>query len=85
MKREDLARALAARSRSTGKQLTEGQARDELDRVIHGIVTSLRQGHPAEMPGVGTMTAIVPEGEKAGASGRHGAKRKAATSRKSKS
>jgi hypothetical protein len=60
VKRGDLARALAQRSEGTGKQLTEGQAQDELDRMVHGIVTSLRRGRPAEMPGVGTMTASTP-------------------------
>jgi hypothetical protein len=85
VKRGDLARALAKRSRATGKQLTEGQARDELDRMVHDIVISLRQGRPAEMPGVGTMTAVAPGDEKAGPAGRHGAKKKAATPGKSKS
>jgi flavin-dependent dehydrogenase len=85
VKRGDLARALAQRSEGTGKQLTEGQAQDELDRLVHGIVTSLRRGRPAEMPGVGTITAPAPVDEKTSAPGPHGAKKKAATPRKSKS
>lgn len=52
MKRDDLARALAVRGR-----LTEGEAQDELDRVVHRIVKNLRQGRPAEMPGVGRLIA----------------------------
>jgi len=91
-----LARALARRSEGTGKQLTEGQAQDELDRMVHGIVTSLRRGRPAEMPGVGTMTATTlgiasaPAEDKPSALGLHGVnlhgvKKKAATPRKSKS
>ena len=55
VKRADLARALAQRS-----PLTEGQAQDELDRLVHGIVTRLRQGRPAEMPGVGALLAKTP-------------------------
>jgi hypothetical protein len=55
LKREDLARALAQRG-----PLTEGQAQDELDRVVHRIVTNLRQGRPAKMPGVGALLARTP-------------------------
>ena len=50
LKREDLARTLAERS-----PLSESQAQDELDRLFHGIVTSLRQGRATEMPGVGEL------------------------------
>ena len=55
MKRKDLARALAQRNR-----LTEGEAQDQLDRLVHAIVTRLRQGRAAEMPGVGKLTARLP-------------------------
>jgi nucleoid DNA-binding protein len=51
LKREDLARTLAERS-----PLSNSQAQDELDRLVHGIVTSLRQGLATEMPGVGLLT-----------------------------
>src|ERR1700722_15372713 len=44
MKREDLARVLAERGR-----LSQGEAQDELDRLVHGIVRSLRRGRAAEM------------------------------------
>jgi len=58
VRREDLARALAERSRkSDGGGLTNGQARDELDRLVHGILTNLRQGRRAEMPGIGPLVA----------------------------
>jgi nucleoid DNA-binding protein len=50
VKRQDLAKTLAERS-----SLSAGQAQDELDRVVHDVVTSLRQGQPTEMPGVGHM------------------------------
>jgi nucleoid DNA-binding protein len=66
VKRGDLARVLAERSRLTGRELTPreltlAQAQDEVDRVVHAIVTRLRQGQRAEMPGVGTMTAKAAE------------------------
>jgi len=57
MKREDLARALSERS-----QLTQGEAQDELDRLVHGIVRSLRCGRVAEMPGIGKLTTKLPAG-----------------------
>jgi nucleoid DNA-binding protein len=55
MKRKDLARALAERNR-----LTQGEAQDQLDRVVHKIVVSLRQGRAAKMPGIGKLTAKLP-------------------------
>jgi nucleoid DNA-binding protein len=55
MKRKDLAHALAERNR-----LTQGEAQDQLDRVVHEIVRSLRQGRVAEMPGIGKLTVKVP-------------------------
>ena len=51
MKRKDLARELAERN-----LLTEGEAEDQLDRLMHKIVRSLRQGRPAKMPGIGKLT-----------------------------
>jgi nucleoid DNA-binding protein len=55
VKREDLVRTLAERS-----PLSESQAQEELDRMVHGIVTSLRKGLSTEMPGVGRMSAKPP-------------------------
>ncbi|HEV2200424.1 MAG TPA: HU family DNA-binding protein [Bryobacteraceae bacterium] len=51
MKRKQLARALAERNR-----LTHGEAQDQLDRLVHKIVRSLRQGRAAKMPGIGRLT-----------------------------
>jgi len=62
MKREDLTRALAERGR-----LSRGEAQDQLDRLVHRIVRSLRRGRPAEMPGIGRLTARVPSGSNTGA------------------
>ena len=36
--------------------VTKAQAADQLDRVVHQIVTNLRQGRPAELPGLGKFT-----------------------------
>ena len=71
----------------TGNQLTEGQARDELDRMIHRIVTGLREGRRMEMPGVGTMTPQIPVDAKRTAVAKPRAKKKAAktATRKSQS
>jgi nucleoid DNA-binding protein len=71
MKREDLARALAER-----KRLTQGEAQEELDRMLHAIVRSLRQGQAAEMPGIGRLTVGCP-----GRASRASSSRKAALTR----
>jgi nucleoid DNA-binding protein len=55
MKTKDLARALAERNR-----LTQGEAQDQLDRLVHKIVRSLRRGRVAMMPGIGKLTAKLP-------------------------
>lgn len=66
MKRIDLARALAERNR-----LTQGEAQDQLDRLVQKIVRSLRQGRVAKMPGIGKLkpglpvAATVPHGRQA--------------------
>ncbi|MCU1259449.1 MAG: hypothetical protein JWO80_2334 [Bryobacterales bacterium] len=33
--------------------VTKAEAADQLDRVVHQIVTSLRRGRPATLPGLG--------------------------------
>lgn len=33
--------------------VTKAQAADQLDRVVHQILTNLRNGRPAELPGLG--------------------------------
>ena len=50
MKKNELAGRLARR---TG--LSRAAAADRLDGVVHDILTSLRQGHAAQLPGLGTF------------------------------
>jgi hypothetical protein len=92
LKREDLARALAERFRTSGGggKWTNGQARDELDGLVHGIVVSLRQGRIAEMPGVGPLAAkgtapFLRTSGRGGAATKTVPERKTAVPRKSKS
>jgi nucleoid DNA-binding protein len=51
MKKPELAKGLALES-----GLTEGEAADRLDRVVHEIVTKLREGKRAALPGLGKFT-----------------------------
>ncbi len=48
MRKQELARRLARRS-----GVTPAEAADELDRVVHRIVSRLRRGERAELPGLG--------------------------------
>ncbi|MEX2263054.1 MAG: HU family DNA-binding protein [Bryobacteraceae bacterium] len=48
MKKTDLARRLA---RQTHK--SKAEAADDLDRVVHRILSNLRKGQPAQLPGLG--------------------------------
>ena len=52
MKKADLARRLAKRS-----GVSPAEAADQLDRVVNGILTHLRKGQNAMLPGLGTFTA----------------------------
>jgi nucleoid DNA-binding protein len=52
MKKPEIARDLARR---TG--VTEAEAADRLDRVVHDILSKLRSGKPASLPGLGRFTA----------------------------
>jgi nucleoid DNA-binding protein len=52
MKRDDLARSLA---RETHK--TRAEARDQIDELVHQILTSLRAGKPVVLPGMGKLVA----------------------------
>lgn len=61
MKRQELARQLAER-----RHITRAEACDELDQVVHRILTSLRQGQPAEVPGIGQLKAETKAGAGAG-------------------
>jgi nucleoid DNA-binding protein len=51
MKKPELAKRLARRSKST-----VGEAADRLDRIVGEIVRKLKQGEPAHLPGVGAFT-----------------------------
>lgn len=50
MKKHDLTKRFAQHAR-----LTQAQAADELDRVIHELLGRLRRGQPASLPGFGTL------------------------------
>ena len=52
MKKADLARRLAKRF-----GVSPAEAADQLDRVVNGILTHLRNGQNALLPGLGTFTA----------------------------
>ena len=51
MKKSELAKGLALES-----GLTEAEAADRLDRVVNEIITKLRKGQPAPLPGLGRFT-----------------------------
>jgi nucleoid DNA-binding protein len=51
MKKPDIAKRIA---RDAG--LSEAEAADRLDRVVHQILASLRRGDPAPLPGLGKFT-----------------------------
>jgi len=51
MKKTDFAKFLARRSR-----VTTAAAADQLDRMIHDILTQLRKGKPVSLPGLGKFT-----------------------------
>jgi len=36
--------------------VSQGEAADRLDRIVHQILTDLRQGKPAPLPGLGKFT-----------------------------
>jgi nucleoid DNA-binding protein len=55
MKREELARKLAAR-----KNVSRAEARDQVDEVVRKILKSLRSGRPVKLPGVGRLVSIPP-------------------------
>jgi nucleoid DNA-binding protein len=52
MKKAELAKRLAKRS-----GVSPAEAADQLDRVVNGILTHLRKGQKALLPGLGTFTA----------------------------
>jgi nucleoid DNA-binding protein len=50
MKKNDLAERLAKQA-----GVSKPDAADQLDRVVHAILRSLRKGQPASLPGLGTF------------------------------
>jgi nucleoid DNA-binding protein len=50
MKKPEIARRIAQQSR-----LTQGEAADRLDGVVHQILSSLRKQKTAPLPGLGTF------------------------------
>ena len=56
MKKPDIAKRMA---RESG--VSEAEAADRLDRVVNQILSNLRRGRPAPLPGLGKFTAT-PEG-----------------------
>lgn len=50
MKKKDLAQALARQTRQT-----PAQASDEVDKLVHQILSALREGRPVDLPGVGKL------------------------------
>ena len=51
MKKIDLAKRLARQA-----NVSNAAAADQLDRVVHDILTQLRRGKPVSLPGFGTFT-----------------------------
>ena len=51
MKKSDLAREIA--KRRSGRA---GDAADEMDCAVNQIIRTLKRGHPARLPGLGTIT-----------------------------
>jgi nucleoid DNA-binding protein len=52
MKKQEIAKQLARQS-----GVTRGEAADRLDRVVHDILEKLREGKPADFPGLGRFRA----------------------------
>ena len=50
MNKPDIAKRIARRSR-----VSQAEAADRLDRVLHKILRDLRQGKEAALPGLGTF------------------------------
>ena len=52
MKKPDIAKRIARRG-----HLTEAEAADRFDRTVHQILSSLRKGEEASLPGLGKFVA----------------------------
>jgi nucleoid DNA-binding protein len=51
MKKPDIAKRIARQSR-----VSEAEAADRLDRMIHQILSNLRKGRETPLPGLGKLT-----------------------------
>lgn len=51
MRKPEIAKRLARQS-----GVTKAEAADQLDRVVHQILSKLRKGKPAPVPGLGRFT-----------------------------
>jgi nucleoid DNA-binding protein len=51
MRKPEIAKRLAKQS-----GVSNAEAADQLDRVVHEILAKLRQGRPAKFPGLGQFT-----------------------------
>jgi nucleoid DNA-binding protein len=54
MKKPEIAKRMA---RESG--VSEAEAADRLDRVVHQILSNLRRGRPSELPGMGKFITSV--------------------------
>ena len=54
MKKPDIAKSIAKESR-----LSDAEAADRLDRIVHQILSNLRKGKEAALPGLGKFTSPV--------------------------
>ncbi len=51
MKKQDIVSRLARRS-----GVTKAEAADQLDRLVHDILSNLKKGHSAPLPGLGVFS-----------------------------
>lgn len=56
MKHEDLTRSVAQANHQS-----PAEARDEIDELVHKILTALKTGEPVEIPGVGKLVNTTPK------------------------
>ena len=64
MRQNELEKRLA---RKAG--LSPGAARDEVDEVVRRVLMSLREGKPAELPGVGLLCPVTSAAKSTGRGG----------------
>lgn len=56
VKHEDLTRSVAEANNQS-----QAEARDEIDQLVHRILTALQRGEPVEIPGVGKLVNSTPK------------------------